>query len=219
MNIVLFGPPGCGKGTQAQLLKEKYGLIHLSTGEVLRHEQAMKTELGLESKRLMEKGLFVPDDLILEMVSNTLDRPECLVGVIFDGVPRTIYQAEALERILSGKKKSLDYVIEILIDDAVLEKRITGRFTCKGCGAGYNDFSKPTKEKGICDVCGSIEFVRRADDTAETVKQRLRMYYEQTRPLTEYYRKKGLYESVDGLLDVGEVAQVINSVIEKRKYT
>ncbi len=217
MNIILFGPPGCGKGTQAHFLKEKYGLAHLSTGDMLRQEQALGTDLGLAAKELIEQGKYVPDDLVLEMVATVLERPQYTRGAVFDGIPRTLYQAEALEKILARQKKAIDHVIEILIDEKALVKRIVGRFNCKNCGAGYNDFFKRPKVEGICDVCGSSNFSRRADDTEETIEKRLSAYSEQTKSLTAYYKAKNLYESVDGMLDADSVAQSITNLIEKRK--
>lgn len=217
MNIILFGPPGCGKGTQAQLLKEKYGLTHLSTGDLLRQEQGKKTTLGLRVQALIEKGLFVPDEVILNVMDVALSQIPHAGGIIFDGFPRTIYQAEVLEKILFSHKKHLDCVIEILAEESMLVKRIVGRFSCKTCGAGYNDFFKQPKQDNICDICGASIFVRRADDAVETVQKRLQVYHDQTKPLTDYYKRKGVYESVDGMQGIEEVAKNINSVIERRK--
>lgn len=217
MNIILLGPPGGGKGTQADILKDRYGLMHLSSGDMIRREIQEKTKLGLQAKECVESGKLLPDDLFIKMISDTLDRPEYKVGVILDGFPRTQAQAEALEEMLAKKKQRIDHVIELSVDEALLVRRITGRFSCVDCGAGYNDFFKKPKEEGICDVCGSTHFQRRKDDTIDTVKERFKVYRDQTMPIIPYYEEKGILEVLDGAAKVDEVAQAINNIIEKRK--
>ncbi len=217
MNIILLGPPGGGKGTQADLLKDRYGLMHLSSGDMIRREIQEGTELGLQAKEYVDSGRLMPDKLLIEMISDILDRPEYKVGVILDGFPRTWAQAGALEEMLAKKKQRIDHVIELSVDEALLVSRITGRFSCADCGAGYNDFFKKPQEEGICDVCGSEHFQRRKDDTVDTVKERFKIYREQTMPIVPYYEEKGVLEVLDGAAKVEEVARAINNIIEKRK--
>ena len=217
MNIILLGPPGGGKGTQADLLKDRYGLMHLSSGDMIRREIQEHTELGIQAKECVESGKLLPDELLIEMISDILDRPEYKVGVILDGFPRTCAQAEALEEMLAKKKQRIDHVIELAVDESLLVRRITGRFSCADCGAGYNDFFKKPQEKGICDVCGSANFQRRKDDTVDTVKERFRIYRDQTMPIIPYYEEKGILDVLDGAAKVDEVARAINNIIEKRK--
>lgn len=217
MNIVLFGAPGSGKGTQALLLKEKYGMVHFSTGEVLRKKQEDTDSLAQEIRSALSKGAYLPDDLILEIVRDFLSQPKCMAGVIFDGIPRTIDQAHALNKILQENKKTIDHVIEIDVNDEVLRKRLVGRFACKTCGEGYNDYFKLPLEKGVCDVCSGTEFVRRADDVVDTVERRLALYRAGTESLIHYYQQLELYEKVDGGQAVQVVADAVNNIIEKRK--
>jgi adenylate kinase len=217
MNIILLGPPGGGKGTQAELLKDRYGLMHLSSGDMIRREIQEKTELGTQARECVDSGKLLPDELFIKMISDTLDRPEYKVGVILDGFPRTQAQAEALEEMLAKKKQRIDHVIELAVDESLLMRRITGRFSCADCGAGYNDFFKKQQEEGICDICGSTNFRRREDDTVDTVKERFKVYRDQTMPIIPYYEEKGILEVLDGAAKVDEVAHAINNIIEKRK--
>lgn len=214
MNIILLGPPGSGKGTQAQFLKEQYGLMHLSTGDMLRHEVSTATDLGLKAKELIDSGQFVSDSLILEMIAQYLDQPDYSVGAILDGFPRTAGQADALDQMLREKKTTLDHVIQLKVEEKVLEKRIVGRYSCQQCGAGYNEYFKLPQEPGVCDVCGGSEFKRRADDEAEKLRTRLRLYREQTEPILPYYMGKGILEHVNAAQEISDVSADITKIIE-----
>jgi adenylate kinase len=209
MRLVLLGPPGAGKGTQAQWLKDTYGIPQLSTGEMLREAVAKGTEVGREAKSIMEAGKLVSDDVINRIVAERIDQPDCAGGFILDGFPRTIPQAEALDRMLAERGLGLDAVVEIKVDNQALVERISGRFSCGKCGAGYHDSFKPTAVAGVCDVCGGTEFVRRKDDNAETVAARLAAYEAQTAPLLPYYGDKGLVRAVDGMAAIDEVTAAI----------
>jgi adenylate kinase len=213
MILILLGPPGAGKGTQAKELAARRGLVQLSTGDMLRAAVAAGTEIGVKAKPIMEKGLLVPDEIVIGSVAERLDRPDCKSGVIFDGFPRTLAQASALDNVLEEKKLKLDAVIEFKVDDEVLVQRISGRFSCAKCGAGYHDTFKPTKVKGVCDVCQSTEFERRKDDAPETVRARLLVYYRETSPLIGYYFCKGKLKTVDGMGPIEQVAAQIGKVL------
>ncbi len=206
MNLILLGPPGAGKGTQAARLKERYGLAHLSTGDMLREAVAAGSEVGKEAEGIMAKGQLVPDDVVNRVVAERIGNPDCAGGFILDGFPRTIAQAEALDGLLAARGLKLDAVIEITVDDEALVERIAGRYACAKCGALYHDSANPTKVPGKCDACGSTEFVRRPDDKPETVRARLGAYHEQTAPLLPYYRDKGLLIIVDGMADIEQVS-------------
>ena len=214
MNLILLGPPGAGKGTQAKKLTDERGLVQLSTGDMLRAEVASGSPLGVEAKKIMDAGQLVSDAIVIGMIDKRTDKPDSAKGVIFDGFPRTVAQAEALDAMLAKKGKKIDAVVELKVDDAALVERISGRFTCAKCGTGYHDkFARPKKD-GICDKCGSTEFTRRADDNAETVKARLVAYRQQTAPILPYYQAKGLLHSVDGMADMSEVAGQIDRVLD-----
>jgi adenylate kinase len=217
MKLVLLGPPGAGKGTQAERIEERYGLAHLSTGEMLRAAVAAGTEVGRQAKAIMDAGRLVPDEVINDLVAERTLQPDCARGFVLDGYPRTVAQAEALDRMLAERGSSLDAVIEFAVDDDALVERIAGRFACAQCGAGYHDRFKPTKTPGVCDVCGSTEFVRRKDDTAETVRARLEAYHRQTAPLLPYYRERGLLLTVDGMAEIDQVTDDVFSRIDDRR--
>lgn len=209
MNIILLGPPGAGKGTQSRLLEEKYALIQISTGDMLRAAVKAGEPLGLEAKQIMADGKLVPDDLIIRMIEGRIGKPDCAKGFILDGFPRTVAQAEALDRMLAAHGKKLDAVVEIKVDEAALVERVSGRFTCSKCGEGYHDKFRPTKQAGVCDACGNTEFSRRPDDNAETMKSRLKAFQEQTAPILPYYKNKGLLKSVDGMVPMLDVQKAI----------
>lgn len=211
MNIILLGPPGAGKGTQAKRIEDSRGLVQLSTGDMLRAAVASGSALGRQAKQVMDAGKLMPDDLMIQMIAERIGQPDCKNGFILDGFPRTTRQAEALDEMLESKGLHLHAVIEMQVDEEALVERITGRFSCAKCGAGYHDkFQKP-KRAGVCDSCGGTEFKRRADDTAETVRKRLEAYRAQTAPILPYYRAKGILQSVDGMAEIGEVTRQIEA--------
>jgi adenylate kinase len=213
MKLILLGPPGAGKGTQAVRLKEKYGIAHLSTGDMLREAVAMDSPIGRQAKAIMDAGELVPDDVINALVAERIAQPDCARGFILDGFPRTVAQAEALDALLKERGQRLDAVLELAVDDDLLVDRISGRFSCATCGANYHDKFNPPRQPGVCDVCGGTEFTRRADDNAETVRSRLAAYHAQTAPLLPYYRKRGLLRTVDGMAEIDEVGRQIDAAL------
>lgn len=218
MNVILLGPPGAGKGTQAAWLSERYELAHLSTGDMLREAVAAGAELGKQAKAVMDAGKLVSDELMIKLVEQRLGQPDAAKGFILDGFPRTRAQAEALDGLLAERGARLDAVLEIAVDDDALVDRISGRFSCARCGAGYHDRYKPTKTPGVCDVCGSSEFTRRADDNAETVRARLDAYNAQTAPLLPYYRQQSVLKTVDGMGSIDEVSRAIERALDAKAH-
>jgi adenylate kinase len=214
VNLILLGPPGAGKGTQAKRLEERHGLIQLSTGDMLRAELAAGSPTGRKVKSAMDSGQLVPDELIVELIASRIDRLPKGKGFILDGFPRTQPQAEALDAMLARKGLKLDYVIEMKVDEDALIERIAGRFSCTQCGASYNDVHHRPQRDGVCDVCGGRDFVRRPDDRPVTVKARLKTYRELTAPVLPYYRAKGVLRTVDGMAPIDDVATEIESVLK-----
>jgi len=216
MNLILLGPPGAGKGTQARRLEDKFGIVQLSTGDMLRAVAASGSPLGQQAKKVMEAGQLMPDDIIVRMIAERIAAPDCARGFILDGFPRTIGQAEALDTMLATKGLKLDHVIEIEVDDEILIDRISGRYTCETCGEGYHDRHKQPKKAGVCDRCGGSRFVRRKDDNAETVRARLVAYHDQTAPLLPYYRGRAVLRSVDGMAEIDRVTAALEKIVGGR---
>lgn len=217
MNIILLGPPGAGKGTQAKLLEEKYGMVQIATGDMLRAAIKRGAPLGLEAKKVMDAGKLVPDELMIRMIEARISQPDCAKGYILDGFPRTVPQAKALDEMLYTHDQKLDAVVELMVDEPALIERVSGRFTCSNCGTGYHDKFKPTQVPSVCDKCGSKEFTRRSDDNAETMKTRLQAFREQTAPILPYYRQKGVLHQVDGMESVEQVQASLESVFRTLK--
>jgi adenylate kinase len=213
--VILLGPPGAGKGTQAKRLEEKYGLVQLSTGDMLRAERKSGSALGRKVQAIMDAGQLVSDDIIIAMIGDRIDRVASK-GFILDGFPRTVPQAEALDRMLKQKGQTLDRVIEMTVDEKALIERIAGRFSCARCGASYHDTNHRPKIAGVCDMCGSREFVRRADDNPDSVKTRLDAYRRQTAPILPYYRDKGILRQVDGMADIDSVTRQIETILNSQ---
>lgn len=213
MNIVFLGPPGAGKGTQAKILIEKYGIPQISTGDMLREHRAKGTELGKKAQEYMDKGQLVPDEIILGMVKERLAQSDCAKGFILDGFPRTVAQAEALDKILFEMNKKLDFALALVVPDELLVERLTGRRTCKNCGMMFHVKYKPPKVEGKCDACGG-ELYQRPDDNEETVRNRLKVYHESTAPLIDYYKKKGILKEIDGSKSIEEITAQLISILE-----
>ena len=213
MNLIILGPPGAGKGTQSERIVEKFHLVQLSTGEMLRAEVKSRTGIGKKADKIMDLGELVPDDLIVTMISNQIDQHSAAKGFILDGFPRTTAQAISLDLMLSDKSLKMDHVIQLKVDEEAIVARLSGRFSCIECGAGYHDtFKKPMKYEK-CDKCGSENFSRRSDDNPKTVRSRLEAYRKKTEPILPFYRDKGVLESIDGMLDIDEVFDQIKEII------
>lgn len=215
MNIILLGPPGAGKGTQAQRLMASRGMVQLSTGDMLRAAVKAGSPVGQQAKAVMDAGQLVSDEIVSALIGERLDQG-IGGGAIFDGYPRTAAQAEALDGLLEARDQTLDFVIELEVDEAALIERVEGRYTCANCGAGYHDRFKLPKVAGVCDVCGSTEFKRRPDDNAETVRTRMQEYRAKTAPILPIYQARGLVHRVDGMADIDHVAQAIDAILDGR---
>lgn len=213
--LILLGPPGAGKGTQARMLEDKFGLVQLSTGDLLRAAVAAGTEAGLAAKAVMEAGDLVSDEIVIAILRDRLGDDDCAKGVILDGFPRTTVQAEALDELLAELGQKINAAISLEVEDAAMVTRISGRYTCGGCGEGYHDEFKQPAQTGVCDKCGGTEMKRRADDNAETVASRLEAYHAQTAPLIAYYDGKGALQTTDAMGDISEIAGNLSAIVEK----
>lgn len=215
MNIILLGPPGAGKGTQAQRLVAERGMVQLSTGDMLRAAVAAGTPVGQRAKAIMDAGQLVPDEIVIGIISDRLDQPDVDKGAIFDGFPRTTAQAEALDRLLADKNLRLSAAIALTVDEDALVDRITGRFSCATCSEGYHDRYKLPKQDGVCDVCGGATFKRRPDDNEETVRARLAEYHAKTAPIAGYYGARGMLRCVDGMAEIDAVYTQIVAILDE----
>ena len=215
MNLILFGPPGAGKGTQAKLLSDAHGVPQLSTGDMLRAAVKAGSDIGKKADKVMKAGGLVSDAIVIDIIAERTGQADCAKGFILDGFPRTLAQASALDTLLDKKRRQLDAVVAMRVDDDALIARVAGRYTCATCGAGYHDeFQKP-KTAGVCDKCAGTTFTRRPDDNAETARKRLMEYYRETSPLLGYYYAKGILSTVDGMADIGAVTQAIEAILTK----
>ena len=213
--LILLGPPGAGKGTQARMLQDRFGLVQLSTGDLLRAAVKAGTEAGKKAKAVMEAGELVSDEIVLAVLKDRMRDPDVSRGVILDGFPRTTGQAEALDALLAEQDLSIGAAISIEVDDAAMVRRVSGRYTCADCGEGYHDEFKQPAKAGVCDKCGGTAFNRRADDNAETVTARLSAYHAQTAPLIAYYQARGVLERVDGMGSIDAIARDLGAIVEK----
>lgn len=213
MILILLGPPGSGKGTQAKRLEDGRGLVQLSTGDMLRAAVASGNEMGQQAKKVMGAGELMPDEIMIQIISDRIDQPDCQNGFILDGFPRTTPQAEALDKLLDAKSLNLGKVIELKVDEEALVERVTGRYSCAKCGSGYHDKFQQPKQDGVCDSCGSTEFSRRSDDNEETVRSRLAAYHDQTAEIVPYYLGKGLLAEINGMAEIEDVTVAIEGII------
>ncbi len=214
MQIILFGPPGSGKGTQAEKLSKLLNLEHLSTGDILRSAVSAKTTIGMQAKKIMEEGKLVSDEIVLSIVNSRILENDCKSGFILDGFPRTLVQAKALDSTLELENRKIDNVVEIQVDEETVVERIIGRFSCKNCGSNYHEKLKPTKKNGICDTCGATEFTRRKDDSKDIVENRFKSYNEDTGPLIPYYKKKSLLCEINGMNSIEKVYEDIKKELD-----
>jgi adenylate kinase len=214
MKLILLGPPGAGKGTQAKRLEQAHGIVQLATGDMLRAATASGSELGHRVRAIMDAGHLVPDEIIIEMIAERIAQPDCAGGFILDGFPRTVPQAEALDAMLAERGQSLDHVILMKVDEAALVDRLSGRFSCGNCGASYHERYHRPRVDGVCDVCGSTNLVHRPDDRPEAVKTRFEAYRNQTAPILPYYRARGILRCVDGMADIDAVTQQIEQILQ-----
>jgi len=212
MNIILIGPPGSGKGTQAKLLEDRHNMKQLSSGDMLRAAVSEGSEIGKQAKSYMEAGELVPDDLVVEIVTDQIEKLGDK-GFILDGFPRNVHQAEVLDRMLGQRDRTIDRVLVIEVDDDLLVERVAGRYTCANCGEGYHDTFKQPEKEGVCDKCGSTEFIRRPDDNPDTVRNRLAVYHEQTKPLIDYYKEQGKVRIVDGEQPIEDVTKALEQAM------
>ena len=211
--LILLGPPGAGKGTQARMLEQQFGLVQLSTGDLLRAAVAAGTPAGKKAKAVMEAGDLVSDEIVIAILRDRLSEPDCAKGVILDGFPRTTVQAQALDALLSETGQRINAAISLAVDDAAMVERISGRYTCANCGEGYHDSFKTPAKDGVCDKCGGTEMTRRADDTAETVASRLAAYHAQTAPLIAYYEGEGVLQTIDAMGEIDNIARGLAGIV------
>ncbi|MCI8527988.1 MAG: adenylate kinase [Lachnospiraceae bacterium] len=216
MKIIMLGAPGAGKGTQAKMIAEKFGIPHISTGDIFRSNIKEGTQLGTEAKKYMDQGLLVPDELTVKILLDRVAKEDCAGGYVLDGFPRTIPQAEVLDEALEKLNEKIDYAVNVDVPDDNIVKRMSGRRACLKCGATFHMEHIPPKQEGICDSCGG-ELVLRDDDKQETVQNRLKVYHDQTQPLIDYYTKKGVLKSVDGTMEMKAVFQLISEIIKEEK--
>ena len=213
MNIIFLGPPGCGKGTQAKRLEEQFGMIQLSTGEMLREEVRSRTKIGLKAKDIIEAGKLVVDDIVVDMIDRRLDEADNSSGFILDGFPRTVSQAKSLDYILKKKNMTLDQVIEFQVNEEVLVRRITGRYSCADCHQGYHEEYQKPQVPGTCDKCGGTKFTRRSEDNEGTVRSRLIEYHAATAPIVDFYDDRGLLISIDGMSEIEQITEQLETIV------
>jgi adenylate kinase len=217
VNLILLGPPGAGKGTQSEELVKRHGLVQLSTGSMLRDAVKAGSAIGNKAAPIMANGGLVPDEIVISVIGERIAQSDCAHGFILDGFPRTLPQAAALDQMLAQRTMKIDAVIELRVDDTAMVERISGRYSCEKCGAGYHDTNKKPVVAGVCDNCGSTQFIRRADDKAETVQNRLMVYYRDTSPLIGYYFAKGSLKTVNGMAPIGEISGAIEAVLAQQQ--